>query len=383
MNGDLRCHWRVVAPGAYDRFLITITNFTVNPLSNTGETMQELESDRLPEPGSKEWSKSLKEAVGLKLFDGIYSTSRVLTEHLVTDSVQPGNRPAFYVTNAKTVRIDVSYPTTTIGTIGFGYAAIRVLQSSEECDAYYEFKCRGISFGDKMYGGLFSKITLGDYCIRRELVCDNVPNCVMGEDEEKRGKSKCSAPPTPPPEGEVLDGLTITLIVLLGLACFVLLGILGVFFVRKMAASSDEASCHARSDSQQSNGTGSAMSTGNPATYRGSASSQGHSSGSNVNNGNSVNGHAGGGGRSSRHNSGDTSPTQPIIVEHDPQVHPQTIYIAKGIMPQPPLYDFLYHNKRLESVDEENETEYSNTQSEANDRAFLLKYDSGKGESSS
>ena len=52
-------------------------------------------------------------------------------------------------------------------------------------------------------------------------------------------------------------------------------------------------------------------------------------------------------------------------------------------MPQPPLYDFLYHNKRLESVDEENETEYSNTQSEANDRAFLLKYDSGKGESSS
>ena len=36
MNADLRCHWRVVSPGVYDRFLITITNFTVNPLSNTG-----------------------------------------------------------------------------------------------------------------------------------------------------------------------------------------------------------------------------------------------------------------------------------------------------------------------------------------------------------
>ena len=155
--------------------------------------MAELETDILPAPNSKEWSKSLKEPVGLKLFDGIYSRSRVLTEHLVTDSIQPGNRPAFYVTQSNTVRIDVSYPTTTLGIIGFGYAAIRELRSdSDSCDSYKEFKCGGVKVGDKAVGGNTVRFDLGDYCIRRELLCDNVPNCIRGEDEEMHGMSKCT-----------------------------------------------------------------------------------------------------------------------------------------------------------------------------------------------
>ena len=71
----------------------------------------------------------------------------------------------------------------------------------------------------------------------------------------------------------------------------------------------------------------------------------------------------------------------PQIVDHDPHVSPQPIYIAKTFH-LPPPYDLLYHNKRLESVDEETETEYgANSQTEANDKAFLLRFDSGKGES--
>ncbi|XP_075239208.1 uncharacterized protein LOC142334786 isoform X2 [Convolutriloba macropyga] len=398
MNADLRCHWRVVSPGVYDRFIITITNFTVNPLSNTGETMAELETDILPAPNSKEWSKSLKEPVGLKLFDGIYSRSRVLTEHLVTDSIQPGNRPAFYVTQSNTVRIDVSYPTTTLGIIGFGYAAIRELRSdSDSCDSYKEFKCGGVKEGDKAVGGNTVRFDLGDYCIRRELLCDNVPNCIRGEDEEMHGMSKCTEPVTDPawPREGGMDGLTVTLIVLLVVLCILLGLFIFVFVSRRAKASSRRGSgvsCSAGNrvggaSGRHRDSNGNVLATSNPASQSTAVTTQAQSNGSSngalSNSSQSASGTGSSSGRNSRHNSGDNASVQmpPQIVDHDPHVSPQPIYIAKTFH-LPPPYDLLYHNKRLESVDEETETEYgANSQTEANDKAFLLRFDSGKGES--
>ena len=61
--------------------------------------MKQLEGEDKAVPGSDKWSIVLKESAGLKLFDGIYSTSQLLTEHSAVDSSQPGNKAAFYLSS--------------------------------------------------------------------------------------------------------------------------------------------------------------------------------------------------------------------------------------------------------------------------------------------
>ncbi len=78
--------------------------------------------------------------------------------------------------------------------------------------------------------------------------------------------------------------------------------------------------------------------------------------------------------RASRHNSGDQ-----IVVEHDPHVMPQPIYIAT-MRQMPPQYDALYpRDNRLESVDEEADDFGRYGANMSDDRTFLLLDDSGKG----
>ena len=60
----------------------------------------------------------------------------------------------------------------------------------------------------------------------------------------------------------------------------------------------------------------------------------------------------------------------PQIVEHDPHVTPQPLFIAKMPSQQPPLYDLVV-SRRLPSVDEEAELGANNSLSE-DDRTFLL-----------
>ena len=101
-------------------------------------------------------------------------------------------------------------------------------------------------------------------------------------------------------------------------------------------------------------------------------------------------------GRSSRHNSGESgsrndsswsgpsgtgiapgpyatllSPQQPQIMEHDPHVTPQPLFIAKMPSQQPPLYDLVV-SRRLPSVDEEAELSGANNSLSEDDRTFLL-----------
>ena len=154
------------------------------------ETMEELRSDVVDAKSSK-WSVTLKEPVGLKLYDGIYSSSPVLTAHSATDSVQPGSKPAFYLSSFSHIRIDVSYPTTTLGTIGFSYAAIRFLKGDESCNSN-EFLCGALTASESLNvaGNVMSGGGLDKYCIRNELVCDGFQNCVAGEDESE---ASCSS----------------------------------------------------------------------------------------------------------------------------------------------------------------------------------------------
>ena len=55
------------------------------------------------------------------------------------------------------------------------------------------YRCSGVTIGDKAYGDNPVKFAVGDYCIHRQLVCDGVPNCIKGEDEEENGVSKCGS----------------------------------------------------------------------------------------------------------------------------------------------------------------------------------------------